>query len=236
MEETMTQTFGVKAWPPPSLLPAAVADKISAHAEARDRVGKLQAQLGNATRIELPQAKQRDVTAAADAVEAGRPAPKTSHGAKVLTKMQGLEQQIAAAQLVQQRCLSRLNGAVAEHATQISHEAEKRMARAKAAYAEALDSLATVVEELREAVALRSWSADPSTSFKVRGVSVPIERHADSEPSVDAVLDAMRRALEPRRSPTLPSPFPAPMPEAEPMPGVLSGTAAELATGFSAEE
>jgi hypothetical protein len=84
----MAQTFGVKVWPPPVLQPGAVRDRLAAYREAQDRVAKLAAELGDAQRLGLPEAKRRDLEGAADAVEAGRPGPKTSHEAKLLVKMQ----------------------------------------------------------------------------------------------------------------------------------------------------
>jgi DNA anti-recombination protein RmuC len=226
-------TFGTKEWPPPELLPAAVRDRLTAFGEARDRVAKLAAELGDAQRLGLPQAKRRDLEAAADAVEQGKPAPKTSHEAKLLTKMQGLEQQIAAAELVQQRCLARLNAAVEEHAAQISHEAERRMGRAKQDYLDAIERLAGASQALTEAGAFQTWASDPvGSSFKQRSLrNVPIERHADEGPSIDMVLDGLRRVLEPRQRPSIPSPFPAPQAEPEAEPAAAHSFEAELAAG-----
>jgi hypothetical protein len=239
----MTATmYGTRSLPPASLLPGEVADRITAHGQARDRVAKAQAELGSARRIGLPQARQRDIEAAADAVEANRPAPKTNHEAKLLTKMQGLEQQIAAAELVQQRCLARLNAAVEEHAAQIGHEAERRLGRAKQDYLDAIERLAGASEALTEAVAFKNWSAQPESSFKQRGLrNVPIARHAYEGPDIGMVLDGFRRVMEPRQRPSIPSPFAVPAPQPEPDPKVEPTPAhsyeAELAAGMvSAEE
>jgi hypothetical protein len=231
----MTQTFGVKVWPPPELLPGAIRDRLTAFGEARDRVAKAQAQLGNVRRVELPEAQRRDLEGAADAVEAGRPASKVSHEQKVAQKIAGLEHEIQVAELVETRCLARLNGAVEEHAAQISHEAERRMGEARKRFLSTVDELATAADAVREALALKVWAAQPSMNWKVRSVGVPIERHADAEPDIDSVLAALRVALEPRRRPPMPSPFgtvPAPEPQPEVEPAQASPDyAAELAAG-----
>jgi hypothetical protein len=225
-------TFGTKEWPPPELLPAAVRDRLTAFGEARDRVAKLAAELGDAQRLGLPQAKRRDLGAAADAVEQGKPAPKTSHEAKLLTKMQGLEQQIAAAELVQQRCFARLNAAVEEHAGEIAHQAERQMAEARKAYLSAIDELEAAAELVTTAVAFKAWSAEPSGSYKRRGLrNVPIPRHSDEGPDVGMVLDGLRRVMEPRQRPSIPSPFPAPQAEPEAEPAAAHSFEAELAAG-----
>lgn len=96
-------TFGTGSLPPASLLPGEVADRISAHGQARDRVAKAQAELGSARRVGLPQARQRDIEAAADAVERNKPAPKPVHEAKAVAKIASLERDVAAAELVERR-------------------------------------------------------------------------------------------------------------------------------------
>jgi hypothetical protein len=213
----MAQTFGVKGWPPAALLPNEVADKISALAQAQARVAKLHAELGGAQRIGLPQAKRRDLEAAADAVEDGKAAPKVNHEQKVAQKIAGLEHEIQVAELVEQRCLARLNATVEEHASAISQEAERQMAEARRAYESAIDQLEAAAELVTTAVAFKNWSAQPESSYKQRGLrNVPIARHSD-EPDVAAVIDGLRRVMEPRQRPSIPSPFPAPQadPEAE---------------------
>jgi hypothetical protein len=226
-------TFGMKEWPPPQLLPAAIRDRLTAFGEARDRVAKAQAELGGARRLGLPEARRQDLELAANAVEEGKAPPKVSHEQKVAQKIAGLEHEIEVADLVQKRCSDRLLAAVEEHAAQISHEAERRMGKAKQDYLDAIERLAGASEALAEAVAFRTWASDPvGSSFKQRSLrNVPVERHADEGPSIDMVLDGLRRVMEPRQRPSIPSPFPAPQAEPEAEPAAGHSFEAELAAG-----
>jgi hypothetical protein len=232
----MAQTFGVKVWPPPSLLPAAIRDRLTAFGEAQDRVAKLHAQLGNVRRVELPEAQRRDLELGANAVEEGKAPPKVSHEQKVAQKIAALEHEIQVASLVERRCLERLNAAVEEHAAQISHEAERRATEARKRFLATVDELATAADAVREAFALKAWATSPTMNWKVRGLGVPVARHADSEADIGMVLDGLRAAIEPRRRPMLPSPFgvaPQPEPEPEAEPAAAHSFEAELAAGAS---
>jgi hypothetical protein len=236
--ETVSRMFGQRILPPAEAMPPQVADSVAAWREACERSAEARAALGAHRRIGIASARGKDVEEHARALEQQTAPPKGGkHEGRAIQKLSELERGLAACELVEQRAYARMNQRIEEHSGEVVQLSERRAAAAKRDYLAALDDLAAAVEELREAYALKTWSSDPSTSYKARGLSVPLARHADSEPSIEAILDALREALEPRRRPTLPSPFgvapqPEPEPEASPEPSDAERMRAELAAGM----
>ena len=134
-----------------------------------------------------------------------------------------------------------MNAAIEKRASAIAHAAQKRLSAAREKYLGAIDDLEASIEELRTAYALKTWSADPSSSWKARGVRpVPIALYV-SDPDVGAVIDALREVVEPPRRPSMPSPFTVAAPQAEAQPEVEPAPAApdyaaELAAGTPAAQ
>jgi hypothetical protein len=232
----MAQMFGTRVLPPAELVPGEVSDAIEAWREACERSAKARAELGGHRRTGLAAARGKDVEEHARALEQQTAPPKGGkHEGRAIQRLSELERGLAACELVEQRAYARMNQRIAEHSGEVVQLSEKRASKAKQDYLAALADLAAAVEELRTALALKNWAGDPSASYRARGLGVPVERHADSEPSIESVLDALRAALEPRRSPTLPSPFGVvqaqPEPEASPEPSDAERMRAELAAG-----
>jgi len=213
----MSQVFGSRVLPPPSVLPGKVSDAVEAWRSAQERSTQAQAVLAKHKRDALPAARRKDVEAHADSIEQGSTPPKRgAHEERALSKLVELERAVEASQLVQQRAYARMNAAIEERGGDISHLAEKRASEAKERYLAAIDQLAEAVEELRQAFAFKTWASDTSASYKARGLrAVPVPQHGN-EPDIGSVLGALRDVIEAPRKPGIPSPFTAPAPEPAP--------------------
>jgi hypothetical protein len=218
----MTQTFGTVQLPPANLLPGQIGDRLTALAEARQRLGDVQLALGNAKRIELAAARQRDIEAAADATERGERLPKGTAEAKVVAKIAGLEREASAARLVVQRCEVRLREAIEENREAIGRDAEGKLSDARKRYSDTIDKLDGIIADLAEALALATWSRDPAQSYRVRGLQTESPSTRTQVPLGELIAMLRSVGQPPRRAP-LPSPFavpaveqPAPAPEVAP--------------------
>lgn len=206
----MSQTFGTRALPPAESLPKEVKEAVAAFEKAREATGQAHADLGNHRRVGVTQAKQRDIEAAADALEKGKSAPDPQHERAALDRLAGLERAVSAAELVERRSLQRLNEAIEAHADSIGKLAGERTVQAVNDYLTAVDDLERAVADLNEARALSSWAAEPTGMYKLRtGLAVPVPQHGN-DPDVSAVLAGLREAIEPPQRQPLPSPFGAP--------------------------
>ena len=207
----MAQTFGTRALPPASLLPEEVKEAVTAYERARLATGKAQAELGNHRRVGVPQARQRDVEAAADALENGKPAPDPQHERRALDLLAGLERAVSAAELVEQRSAQRLDAVIAATSDQIAKVASERAVRAVTDYLTAVDALERAVNDLNEARALSVWASEPTASYKLRAaLPVPLVLHSSDPPDVGPVIAGLREAIEPPQPQPLPSPFAPP--------------------------
>jgi hypothetical protein len=212
----VSQVFGSRVLPPPGELPGPVSDAVTAWREASERATKARVNLGRARREDLPAAKRRDVEQAADALEAGRREPGPTNERKALDRIAGLERQASAAELVARRADARMVERIEEHAEEIGKLADERLAAARSDYLAAVGDLEASIGRLVEAVALRTWAADPQASWKVRGLRpVPIMQHSSDGASVDSVIAGLREVIEPPKRKPIPSPFSVPAPEPE---------------------
>lgn len=229
----MTQVFGSRQLPPPSLLPGKVSDAVEAWRGAAKDAAEAKAELGNHRRVAIPAARREDVEAHAAALEAHKPPPKSgANEQRAHQRLAQLERQAAASELVESRARARMDERISEQAGAIAHAAERRMAEAKKRFLSAIDDLEASVEELTTAIALKAWSEDPSQSYKQRGLrNVPVPQHSDDGPDIGMVVGALRQVLEPRHRPPMPSPFGVRQPQAEPAPAGPD-FAAELAAGM----
>ena len=73
---------------------------------------------------------------------------------------------------------------------------------AETEFREAVEALDAAAGKLSAVRALVSWSKEPTQrAYKQRAVMVPIPRHSDSEPPLDAVTGGLRRVIEPPLAP-----------------------------------
>jgi hypothetical protein len=214
-------TFGgTRALPPAESLPEEVKEAVTAYERARLATGKAQAQLGNHRRVDVPQARQRDVEAAADALENGKPAPEPKHERAALDKLGGLERSVSAAELVERRSAQRMNETIEAHADSIGKAASERTIKAVGDYLTAVDALEQAVNDLHQARALSAWAGEPNASFKLRAaLPVPLVLHSSDPPDVGPVIAGLREAIEPPTRAPMPSPLgsPAEQPDDEPV-------------------
>ena len=205
------QTFGTRTLPPPSLLPEEVSEAVGAYGRARLATGKAQTDLSHHRRVGVPQARERDVEAAADALEDGKQSPEPKHERNALDKLAGLERSVSAAELVEQRSGQRLDAVIEATSDQIAKAASERTVRAVNDYLTAVDALEQAVADLSEARALSAWASEPSASYKLRAaLPVPLVLHSSDPPDVGPVIAGLREAIEPPKRALLPSPFGAP--------------------------
>jgi hypothetical protein len=218
MEETVTQVFGSRQLPPPSLLPGKVSDAVEAWRGAAKDAAEAKAALGHHRRAALPAARREDIEQYAAALESGKPPPKRgTHEERADQKLRELERQAAAAELVESRARARMDERISEHAGAIAHAAEKRAAEAKRDFLAAIDALEAASERLREATAFQIWAKDTGAPWKLRALrGVPIPRHSSDAPDLGSVVSALREVVEPPRRPSIPSPFTVAAPVEEP--------------------
>jgi hypothetical protein len=207
--------------PPTDSLPGKVRDTITAYSEAAERARSAATKVAQARRVELPQAKQRDVEDAADALEAGKQTPERTHEERMAGRIAEMERQQEAAELVADRCRVRMDQAIKAHSDQIERAAAERVEKAKSGYLGALDALEKAVADLIEGKALAAWARDPLLPYTLRGLRrAPIVPASSDGVAVDAVIAALRQVLDPPQRPRKPSPFggPAPTAPSEPAP------------------
>jgi hypothetical protein len=223
----MSTMFGQRSLPPAEAVPPAVSDAITAWREAQARTGRAQAALGEHRRIGIAQARGKDIEQHAAAIEAGTAPPKSgAHEQRANQKLAQLEREVAAAELVEERCRQRMDERIGEHQAEIVSTAEARFSRARHDYLASLSEVERAIGELVAALAIKSWADNPTASYRLRGLR-PVDRLM-GEPPVSDVIDALRALLEPKRPQYMPAPFraaPVEEPKGEPEPAAGSSAA-----------
>jgi hypothetical protein len=114
----MAQMFGTRALPPGEAVPGEVADAIEAWREAQARTGRAKAALGEHRRIGIAQARGKDIEQHAAAIEAGTAPPKSgAHEQRANQKLAQLVREVAAAELVEERCRQKMDERIGEHSS-----------------------------------------------------------------------------------------------------------------------
>lgn len=104
-----------------------------------------------------PQAVERDRQAYADALEAGKPAPKAQHTKRADERLAEAERFADATETALGRARERLLEAVSEHRDELLEATEDGVREVRGGLAEAIDALERHYGELGHALSLRAW-------------------------------------------------------------------------------